>query len=152
MALQGNINFTKTIEHPEGETETRVIYVPMDVAEDDPNYEHRGTKVESEEVKLLEVEDEDRSYEDVYLVINSCGFTQHRYGDNEKIWYLSIIYHIFLTAEDRELNPNAPHTVNDWTDMEWIDITSEEFTSTDIVTYAYNKLKSKKPFSEMIDV
>lgn len=151
MALKGDILFTKSIEHPEGETETVTIYVPMDVSEDDPNYEHRGTKIEVEQVKIIEVDDVDKSFEDVYLVITSCGFTQYKMSNNLKIWYLSIIYHIFLTEEDRELNPNAPHEVNDWTNMEEIDITSPDFQNKDIITYAYDTLKRQKPFETMIN-
>jgi hypothetical protein len=36
--------------------------------------------------------------------------------------------------------------------MQEIDRTSDEFLNTDIITYAYNTLKSKAEFSKMIDV
>ncbi len=151
MALKGDIKFWKTIDDPSGATEIRTVQVPMDIAEDDPLYEHRGTKVEQEVPVTIEVLDEELSMGDVYLVIASCGFSQHKYDANNKFWYLSIIYHVYLSEEDRQQN-NEPHQHADWTDMEFIDITSHEFLNTDIVTYAYNKLKSKQPFREMIDV
>jgi hypothetical protein len=152
MALKGDIKFTKTIDHPDGETEMITIYVPMDASEDDPNYEHRGTKVEIEQVKKIEVEDLETSYDDIYLVITSCGFTQYKVSNNVKIWYLSIIYHVFLTEEDRELNPNMPHKVSDWTNMDEIDITSSDFKDKDIITYAYDTLKKQHPFLTMKNV
>lgn len=152
MALKGNIEFYKSIDDPSGETELLTIQVPMDVSEDDPHYEHRGTKVEKQVPKKVLVIDEEFSYEDVYVVITSCGFTQYKYANDKKMWYLSIIYHVFLTEEDRELNPNMPHKVHDYTDMQEIDRTSDEFLNTDIITYAYNTLKSKAEFSKMIDV
>lgn len=152
MALQGDIKFTKTIEHPDGETEIVQMKVSEDVKEDDPHYEQRGTVIEKEQKKWIQVIDEDKSFEDVYLVINSCGFTQHKMSDGNKLWYISIIYHVYLSEEERNLNPGRPEQINDWTDMELLDITSDEFLNTDIVTYAYNTLLKKYPFSDMVSV
>ena len=53
MALKGNIEFYKSIDDPSGETELLTIQVPMDVSEDDPHYEHRGTKVEIKIINKL---------------------------------------------------------------------------------------------------
>ena len=149
MALQGDIKFTKTIDHPDGETEMLTIQVPEDAKEGHPYYEHRGTTIDVEQVKQVEVDDVDKSYEDVYLVITSCGFTQYKMSNNEKIWYLSIIYHVFLTEEDRDLNPNQPHSYHDWTNMQEIDIMSDDFQNKDIITYAYEHLNKQHPFQTM---
>ena len=143
MALQGDIKFYKEVQNG---TEVVEVDVPMEISEDHPQYKNRGTKVEMEIPKLEKVIDEEKSFTDVYTIIQSCGFTQHNHSVDDKIWYLSIMYKVFESKEAKD-NGDLFLQLNDWTPMVNIDLDSEEFKSKTIVEFAYNELKKTEQFS-----
>lgn len=148
MALQGNIEFFK---FEQTGTETVEVEVPMDIPAEHPQYENRGQTISMEQPILEEVKDEEKSFDNVYLIIQSCGFTQHKESEADKMWYLSIIYAVYESKEARD-NLEPALQINDFTNMEKIDIDSDEFNNDNIVIFAYNKLKSIDSFSNMTDV
>lgn len=148
MALQGDINFWLFRQNG---TEMVDVYIPEQIDEEHPHYESRGTTIQLEQPIMERYLDEERSFKDVYVVIQSCGFTQHNYSKDDKIWYLSIMYKVFESKESKD-NLDTPLYLTDWTPMVDIDIESEEFNSQNIVDFAYNQLKIAEPFETMESV
>jgi len=149
MALQGDIKFYKYVDT--GKTEILEVDIPEELPADHPQYENRGKTVEMEQPIIEKVTDEEKSFDNAYTVISSCGFTQHNHSKDEKIWYLSIMYKVFESKESKD-NGDLQLQLNDWTPMVHIDLESEEFTSKTIVQFAYDELKKTDAFSECIDV
>jgi len=148
MALQGDINFWLFRQNG---TEMVDVDIPENIDEEHPHYESRGTTIQLEQPIMERYLDEERSFQDVYVVIQSCGFTQHNYSKDDKIWYLSIMYKVFESKESKD-NLDTPLYLTDWTPMVDIDIESEEFNSQNIVDFAYNQLKIAEPFETMESV
>lgn len=148
MALQGDINFYLFRQNG---TEMVDVDIPENIDEEHPHYESRGTTIQLEQPIMERYLDEERSFQDVYVVIQSCGFTQHNYSKDDKIWYLSIMYKVFESKESKD-NLDTPLYLTDWTPMVDIDIESEEFNSQNIVDFAYNQLKIAEPFETMESV
>jgi|TARA_R100000084_G_C4652363_1_gene150602 hypothetical protein len=149
MALQGNIRFYKY--EATGETEIITVDIPEDIPAEHPQYENRGKTVEMEQPIIEKIIDEDKSFDNAYTIISSCGFTQHNHSKDDKIWYLSIMYKVFESKEAKD-NGDLQLQLNDWTPMVNIDLESEEFTSKTIVEFAYDELKKTEAFSECVDV
>ena len=148
MALQGDIKFYKYIQNG---TEMVEVDVPMELDEEHPQYKNRGTKIEIEQPKMETILDEDKSFDNAYTIISSCGFTQHNHSVDDKIWYLSIMYKVFESKEAKD-NGDLFLQLNDWTPMVNINLESEDFTSKTIVEFAYNELKKTDAFSSCENV
>ena len=157
MALQGKITNYKVIEDTSAEKIEEVIRYDENIPEDHEDYDKRGTEETILVYPKIQVVDEEKSYDDAYLKIKACGFHQiHTIHaetyDKEKTFYLNILYEIFRSKDHSDMDNTNPIERLDWSEMEPIDIESEEFTSQNMMQYSYEVLNSQRAYLEMIKV
>lgn len=154
MALQGKITRYKIVEDTDAEMVEEVITYIEDIPEDHEDYDKRGTTETIMVYPKTQVIDEDRTYDDAYLKIRACGFHQTPKvhldnGDTEKTFYLNILYDIYRSKDHADMSSGNPVEFLDWSEMEPIDLDSEEFTTKNIMQYGYEVLNSKQEYLEM---
>jgi hypothetical protein len=155
MALEGKITRYKMVEDTDAEMVEEVRTYIEDIPEDHKDYDKRGTTETIMVYPKTQVIDEDRTYDDAYLKIRACGFHQtpkvhhQTTGETEKTFYLNILYDIYRSKDHADYDSGNPVEFLDWSEMEPIDLDAEEFTSQNIMQYAYEVLNSQQEYLEM---
>lgn len=153
MALKGKY---KIGHYAPGEPVEVEITIPMEFSDEShPDYQLRG-----QTIKRLESHNEfvvDTIIENCYIVIKAIAIhledvlyqpeeIEETYG---KKYRVNIMYYIFLDQNDRKLDFNAFHMMEDASEMIYLD--SLEQLMPNPIAWAYNYVKTLPSFNEVID-
>ena len=145
MALKGKITMYQYTEH-ETEKENILVEYPTDLAEDDPNYDKRGT---SETIEVPKVVENSEVLDDMYIKILHMGLVNHS-GKGEK----RLVWSINLRGYKTKAQSDEAGTDFDWeTHFHLDDGKLADVISDDKNPYkeAYALLKKRKGFENLID-
>lgn len=153
MALKGKY---KIGHYAPGEPVEVEITIPMEFSDEShPDYQLRG-----QTIKRLESHNEfvvDTIIENCYIVIKAIAIhledvlyqpeeIEETYG---KKYRVNVMYYIFLDQNDRKLDFNAFHMMEDASEMIYLD--SLEQLMPNPIAWAYNYVKTLPSFNEVID-
>lgn len=102
MALTGTWVKYSQIADPDNNVTQSITY-PIDLLEDDPNYEKRGT---TEEIVIPGVEEVTEEFENVYVIVTAASHWRN-WEDNSNEWELNFVYSIYNSLEERNENLNS---------------------------------------------
>jgi len=154
MALVGTWK-KYNIRESETETESFTFTVPEDLPEGHPDYELRGqekTVVQPTLEKILE-----ETVENAYIIVKAVAIhleDRDRLQDDIDIDFgkgfrVNILFNIYQNKENRLLNFNMPYIADQNSDVFYIDL--GEIDNSNILSWAYSKLKTIEGFEELID-
>lgn len=152
MALVGTFKRYHFVES-ETETETFTFTVPSDLPEGHPDYEFRGQ--EKSFTQPLMIEELLETVENAYVIVKAVAI--HLEDNNRlpeeidnnlaKAFRVNILYNIYVGENERKLNFYTPYIADQNAEVFYIDLS--EIDNSNMLSWAYNKLKTIRGFEEL---
>jgi len=154
MALVGTWK-KYNIRESETETESFTFTVPENLLEGHPDYELRGQEKTFTQPKLIEEVIE--TIENAYIVVKAVAIhlednnrDQDQIDNNlAKAFRVNILYNIYIGENERKLNFISPYIADQNSEIFYIDL--GEIDNSNMLSWAYSKLKTMRGFEDLID-
>ena len=154
MALVGTWK-KYNIRESETETESFTFTVPEDLPEGHPDYELRGQEKTFTQPKLIEEIVE--TIENAYIVVKAVAIhledtnrdQDQINNDVTKAFRVNILYNIYIGENERKLNFISPYIADQNSEIFYIDL--GEIDNSNMLSWAYSKLKTMRGFEDLID-
>ena len=154
MALVGTFKHYAMVQS-ETETESFTFIVPEDVPEDNPDYPLRGQ--EKTVTQPAMVEELVNTITDCYVVVKAVAVhleDMDRLEDEidvtlGKSFRVNIMYNVYESRNARLLSFSYPYLADQNSEIFYINL--DEINNSNILSWAYSKLKTMKGFEDLID-
>lgn len=132
------------------------VTIPADFADEThPHYQLRGTTFTEAQSTMTFVTDE--TIEDAYVVIKAIAIHLEdvEYSEDEidetygKSYRVNIMYHIYLSENDRKLHFDNFHLMEDASEMIYLDSLDQVMPNP--IEWAYNYVKTLPSFADLND-